>query len=76
MEPANGCSTASSWPTAPSSIATARQNCENGERIYQERLPNARSVAASPWIAGDTLFALDESGQTFVLKTGRRFKAL
>jgi outer membrane protein assembly factor BamB len=51
-------------------------DCQNGERIYQERLPNARSVAASLWIAGDKLFALDESGQTFILKTGRKFEVL
>jgi outer membrane protein assembly factor BamB len=45
-----------------------------GELIYKERLPDASSVAASLWIAGDQLFALDEKGKTFVIATGPDFK--
>lgn len=47
-----------------------------GERVYQKRLPGAGSIAASLWIAGDKLFALDESGKTFVVKAGREFEVL
>lgn len=46
----------------------------DGELLYKERLPNASSVAASLWIAGDQLFALDENGKTFVLATGPDFE--
>ena len=46
----------------------------DGEMVYKERLPSAASVAASLWIAGEQLFALDEKGKTFVLATGPEFK--
>jgi outer membrane protein assembly factor BamB len=46
----------------------------DGELVYKERLPGASSVAASLWIAGDQLFALDESGKTFVVAVGTEFK--
>jgi len=45
----------------------------DGEMLYKERLPGASSVAASLWIAGDHLFALDEKGKTFVIPTGPEF---
>lgn len=48
----------------------------DGEMLYKERLPGAASVAASLWIAGDQLFALDENGKTFVIATGPEFKVL
>ena len=50
------------------------QGTKAGELIYKERLPDASSVAASLWIAGDQLFALDEKGKTFVIATGPDFK--
>ena len=46
-------------------------DAESGERLKRTRLPGSSSIAASPWIAGDRLFVLDESGNTHVLKTGR-----
>lgn len=49
-------------------------DCETGDRIYRTRLDSASNVAASPWIAGDRLFILDESGNTFVIKTGREYE--
>jgi len=49
---------------------------ETGERVYQKRLPGSSSIAASLWIAGDKLFALDETGKTFVIRTGREFTVL
>lgn len=44
-----------------------------GERIWRERLPDAAQVVASPWIAGDQLFLMDETGLTFVIKAGREY---
>jgi len=46
-------------------------DAESGQRLKRTRLPGSSSIAASPWIAGDRLFVLDESGNTHVLKTGR-----
>lgn len=45
-----------------------------GERLYRERLQNASSVTASLWAAGDQLFALNESGETSVVKSGAAFE--
>lgn len=47
---------------------------KTGERLYRERLPDAATIVASPWIAGDELFILDEKGTTFVVKLGRTFE--
>lgn len=58
-------------------VLTDFLNChdaETGERLYKQRLPGAKTFAASPWIAGGKLFLLDEAGQTFVVETGRAFK--
>lgn len=49
---------------------------ETGEELFAERLDKAKTFAASPWIAGDKLFFLDEAGTTHVLKAGRTFEAL
>lgn len=52
-------------------------NChsaETGERIYRERLPKASSVTASLWAMGDKVFALNESGETAVIKVGDDFE--
>lgn len=51
-------------------------NAESGERIYRERLPNASSVTSSLWAAGDKVFALNESGETSVIKVGDAFELL
>lgn len=54
-------------------------NCydvRTGERIYRNRLPGAKSFAASPWVVGDKIFATDETGQTFVVQASRDFKLL
>ena len=47
-----------------------------GERIYRERLPNASSVTASLWAAGDRVFAINESGETAVIKAGEEFEVV
>ena len=45
-----------------------------GERIYRERLKNASSVTASLWAAGDKVFALNEAGETSVIRSGNEFQ--
>lgn len=60
-------------------VLTDFLNCHDvktGERIYRQRLNGAKSFAASPWVAGDKIFMLDELGQTFVVQAGREFKLL
>jgi outer membrane protein assembly factor BamB len=47
-----------------------------GKRLYEERLPGAGRMAASLLIAGDYLYALDEDGRTFVVKTGPEFECV
>lgn len=54
-------------------------NCHDattGERIYRQRLADAKEFAASPWAAGDKIFLTDEQGRTFVVQAGREFKLL
>lgn len=41
-----------------------------GEVKYKERLPNLRSIAASPVAVGDKVIVLDENGKAVVLKAG------
>lgn len=54
----------------------AMHDARSGERVWRERLPDASTVVASPWIAGDELFILDENGSTFVVKVGAEFELL
>jgi outer membrane protein assembly factor BamB len=61
------------YVTGGNGILSCYQTAD-GELVYKERLPGAASVAASLWIAGDHLFAMDESGKTFVVPTGRDFE--
>lgn len=42
----------------------------SGSRLYRTRLPDASSVTASLWAAGESVFALNESGETSVIKVG------
>jgi outer membrane protein assembly factor BamB len=54
-------------------------NCydiHTGDRIYRERLPEARSVVASPLVWDGKLYILDEDGRTFIVKAGRAFELL
>jgi outer membrane protein assembly factor BamB len=52
----------------------ALHDAQTGERLWRERLPDAATVVASPWIAGDELFVLDEQGTTFVVSVGDEFE--
>ena len=49
-------------------------DAETGERVYQQRLPDARSIVASPWTDGEFVYILDEEGKTFVLRLGGEFE--
>jgi hypothetical protein len=51
-------------------------NAETGERVYQNRLPRMRMVAASPLIIGDKLLVLDEYGTACLIKTGPKFEVI
>jgi outer membrane protein assembly factor BamB len=44
-----------------------------GQRVYQNRLPKMRMVAASPLIVGDQLLVIDENGTACVVALGRDF---
>lgn len=52
-------------------------NCyqlQTGERVYKVRLPDATQIVSSPWVAGENLFILDESGRTYAVKTGPAYE--
>ena len=39
-------------------------------------MPSAKSIAASMWADEEKIFLMDESGKTFVIKSGPEFKIL
>jgi len=45
-----------------------------GASVYQERLRG--HFTASPWMCGDKLFSLNESGDTYVVPSGPTFRLL
>jgi outer membrane protein assembly factor BamB len=47
-----------------------------GAEVYQKRLPGAKDFKASPWVADGKVFAVDETGATFVVKAGRTYQLL
>ncbi|MEM0927592.1 MAG: PQQ-binding-like beta-propeller repeat protein, partial [Planctomycetota bacterium] len=49
-------------------------DAETGDAIYKERLKNASSVTSSLWASGDSVFAINESGETSVITTGDEFQ--
>lgn len=49
---------------------------QSGERIYKSRLPSAKSIAASTWANDKYVFLMDESGKTFVIESGSKFKVI
>jgi outer membrane protein assembly factor BamB len=51
-------------------------NAETGERLYRERLKNASSVTSSLWAADGVVYALNESGETSVIKSGEEFQQM
>lgn len=51
-------------------------NSETGERLYRQRLKNASSVTSSLWAADGKVYALNEAGETSVIKVGDEFEQL
>ena len=51
-------------------------NKKTGQEAYKSRLPSAKSIAASMWADEEKIFLMDESGKTFVIKSGPEFKIL
>lgn len=51
-------------------------DARTGKEVYKERLPKARTVAASPFAADGKLYFLDESGTAVVVKAGPQFEVL
>jgi outer membrane protein assembly factor BamB len=49
---------------------------DTGERVYQERLPEIKNVAASPLLLGDRLLVLDESGSACQVAAGAKFEVV
>lgn len=45
-------------------------NAENGEVIYEHRLPRAGQIYASPVLAGDHLYFFNRYGRAFVVEAG------
>jgi outer membrane protein assembly factor BamB len=51
-------------------------DAKTGKQVYKERLPGARGFTSSPWANAGKVFCLDDSGQTFVVQAGPKFKLL
>jgi len=51
-------------------------NTKTGQQAYKSRLPSSKSIAASMWADEKHVFILDESGKSFVIKSGPEFKVL
>ncbi len=49
-------------------------DAQTGERLYQDRLPDMRLVAASPLIVGNNLLVIDEAGVGAWVKVGKEFE--
>jgi len=52
-------------------------NCvraETGELIFEERLPRAGQIYASPILAGENLYFVTRDGSVFVTKANPRFQ--
>lgn len=52
----------------------ACHDAKSGEQLYRQRLKDASSVTASLWAAGDKVLALNENGQTSVMRTSDTFE--
>jgi outer membrane protein assembly factor BamB len=51
-------------------------DAQTGKQHYRQRLAGATGLTASPWVKGDKVYCLDQSGQTFVLQAGPDYKVL
>ncbi len=51
-------------------------DAQTGQRLYQNRLPDMKLVAASPLIVGDMLLIVDEGGTAVLVKVGKEFEVV
>ncbi len=52
-----------------------RHDAKSGERTYQTRIHGtARNFTSSPWAYNGMVFAINEEGDTFVMKAGEEFE--
>ena len=51
-------------------------DAESGNRLYQNRLPSAPMVAASPIVIGNKLLLIDEAGNSTLIKVGSEFEVI
>lgn len=51
-------------------------DAKTGERLYQNRLPGLKQVAASPLIVGGNLLVIDEAGASVLVKVGKEFEVV
>ena len=50
---------------------------KTGKRVYdRQRLSGGQAFTSSPWADNDKIFCLNEYGETFVIKAGRKFELL
>ncbi|MEM6671748.1 MAG: PQQ-binding-like beta-propeller repeat protein [Planctomycetota bacterium] len=56
-------------------ILTCR-DVATGDELYEERLPDARSVVSSMWTDGEHVFVLAEGGQTYVIAVSPEFEVV
>ena len=55
----------------------AKYDPKTGERLYRSRIHDkARNFTSSPWAYDGKIFALNEQGDTFVIKAGEEFELL
>ncbi len=53
----------------------SRHDAKTGERTYQTRIhATARNFTSSPWAYNGRVFAINEEGDTFVMKAGEEFE--
>ena len=53
----------------------SRHDAKSGERTYQTRIhTTARNFTSSPWAYNGHIFAINEEGDTFVMKAGDEFE--
>jgi len=51
-------------------------DAKTGELVFRERVPGARAFWASPWACDGKVFALDETGTTYVIQPGSELNVL
>lgn len=61
------------WVINSQGILSCR-DAATGEELYDERLPDVRSVVSCPWTDGEHIFILAEGGATVVVAAGPEFE--